>query len=107
MDHLSTAILSADRAWNRHTSTADLNRFLQAALTRHPPPAVKGRRVRIRYATQPKTRPPTFALFGNQLKSLPDAYLRYLKNALRRKFDLGGAPIRFVMRESKNPYADG
>ena len=105
LDHLNTAILAADRAWNRHTSTADLNRFLQSALTRHAPPAAKGRRVRIRYATQPKTRPPTFALFGNQLKSLPDAYLRYLKNAIRKKFDLAGAPIRFVMRESKNPYA--
>lgn len=107
LDHLASAILSADRAWNRHVATADLNRFLQSLLTRHAPPAVRGRRIRIRYATQPKIRPPTFALFGNQLRSLPDTYLRYLKNALRKKFDLGGAPVRFVLRETSNPYAAG
>ena len=107
MEHLATAILTADRAWNRHVATADLNRFLQSALARHSPPAVKGRRIRIRYASQPKTRPPTFAIFGSQLRALPDAYLRYLKNALRKKFELGGAPIRFVLRETANPYANG
>jgi len=106
MEHLLSAILTADRAWNRHVATADLNRFLQSALTRHSPPAARGRRIRIRYASQPKTRPPTFALFGNQLRALPDAYLRYLKNALRKKFEFGGAPIRFVLRETANPYAN-
>jgi GTP-binding protein len=105
LDRLKAAILAADRAWNRHVPTAELNRFLEAALSRHSPPAVRGRRVRIRYMTQPKARPPTFALFGNQLKALPEAYLRYLKNRLREKFTLGGAPIRFVVRETKNPFA--
>jgi GTP-binding protein len=101
---LKAAILAADRAWNRHIATAELNRFLETALARHSPPAVRGRRVRVRYMTQPKARPPTFALFGNQLKALPEAYLRYLKNQLREKFALGGAPIRFVVRETRNPY---
>ena len=65
-----------------------------------------GRRVRIRYMTQPKRRPPTFALFGNQLKALPEAYLRYLANSLRETFHLEGAPIRFLLRTAKNPHAD-
>jgi len=78
---------------------------LSLALERHPPPAIKGRRIRIRYMTQPKTRPPTFALFGNQLKALPDAWLRYLQNELRARFDFGGTPLRCLLRTAKNPYA--
>jgi len=106
VDRLLPAVMAADQAWNRHIATSALNRFLEAALGRHAPPAVKGRRVRIRYMTQPKVRPPTFALFGNQLSALPDAYQRYLVNGLRDAFDLGGTPIRLRMRGSKNPYAD-
>ncbi len=106
VDRLLPAVLEADRAWNTRVSTSALNRFLQEALLRHAPPAVRGRRVRIRYMTQPKSRPPTFALFGNQLKALPDAYLRYLQNGMRETFHLGGAPLRFVLRTGKNPYAD-
>ncbi|MDE2629900.1 MAG: ribosome biogenesis GTPase Der, partial [Alphaproteobacteria bacterium] len=68
--------------------------------------AIHGRRVRIRYMTQLKSRPPTFALFGTQLKALPEAYLRYLANGLRQAFHLEGAPLRFVLRTAKNPYAD-
>ena len=74
VNRLLPAVLEADRAWNKHVATSALNRFLEEALGRHAPPAVKGRRVRIRYMTQPKVRPPTFALFGNQLTALPDAY---------------------------------
>ncbi len=106
LDRLLPAVLAADRAWNRRVPTAQLNRFLAEALARHPPPAIHGRRVRIRYMTQAKSRPPTFALFGNQLKALPEAYLRYLQNALREAFDLKGTPIRFVLRTAKNPYAE-
>jgi len=106
IDRLLPAVLAADRAWNTRITTATLNRYLEAALTRHAPPAIHGRRVRIRYMTQPKSRPPTFALFGNQLKALPDSYLRYLTNGLREVFHLEGAPIRFVLRNAKNPYAD-
>jgi GTP-binding protein len=66
---------------------------------------VHGRRIRLRYVTQPKARPPTFALFGNQLKALPDSYMRYLQNLLREKFQLYGTPLRFSLRTSTNPYA--
>jgi GTP-binding protein len=100
------AITEADRAWNTRVPTAQLNRFLGDALERHPPPAVHGRRVRIRYMTETKARPPTFALFGNQLSGLPQSYLRYLQNGLREAFALKGVPIRFLLRTSKNPYAD-
>ena len=106
LDRLLPAVLAADRAWNTRIPTATLNRFLQQALSRHAPPAIHGRRVRIRYMTQPKSRPPTFALFGNQLKALPDAYLRYLTNGMREAFHLEGAPIRILLRTSKNPFAE-
>jgi len=106
IDRLLPAVLEADRAWNKHVATSALNRFLEEALSRHAPPAIKGRRVRIRYMTQPKVRPPTFALFGNQLSALPDAYLRYLTNGLRETFGLKGTPIRLRLRSGKNPYAE-
>jgi GTPase len=106
LDRLLPAVVAADKAWNTRVSTGTLNRFLENALEKHAPPAIHGRRVRIRYMTQAKSRPPSFALFGNQLDALPDAYLRYLKNALRESFDLGGAPIRFSLRNSKNPFSD-
>ncbi len=106
LDRLLPAVLTADRAWNSRVPTAVLNRFLEDALSRHAPPAIHGRRVRIRYMTQPKSRPPTFALFGNQLDALPEAYLRYLTNGLREAFHLEGTPLRFVLRTAKNPYAD-
>ena len=104
---LAPAILEADKAWNTRVSTATLNRFLEAALLRHAPPAVSGRRVRVRYMTQTKARPPTFALFGNQLDALPEAYQRYLQNGLREAFGLKGTPLRFVMRNTRNPYDPG
>ena len=106
LDRLLPAVLAADRAWNTRVPTAVLNRFLEDALSRHAPPAIHGRRVRIRYMTQPKSRPPTFALFGNQLNALPEAYLRYLTNGLREVFHLEGAPLRLVLRTAKNPFAD-
>ena len=104
LPRLIPGVLCADQAWNRHVPTSELNRFLARALERHAPPAVKGRRVRIRYMTQPKSRPPTFALFGNQLDSLSQSWLRYLQNELRANFDLAGTPLRFSLRTSKNPY---
>jgi GTPase len=105
LPRLMPGVLAADGAWNRHVATAELNRLLARAVERHPPPAVKGRRVRIRYMMQPKSRPPTFALFGNQLDSLPQSWLRYLQNELRAAFDFEGTPLRFLLRTSKNPYA--
>jgi len=106
VERILEAVLAADKAWNTRIPTAQINRFLAEALERHPPPAIHGRRVRIRYMTQVKARPPSFALFGNQLKALPESYLRYLQNALREAFDLTGTPLRFALRTSKNPYAN-
>jgi GTP-binding protein len=105
IERLESAVTEADKAWNTRISTATLNRFLNEALQRHATPAISGRRVRIRYMTQRKARPPSFTLFGNQLDSLPEAYLRYLQNGLREAFDLKGTPLRFSVRNSKNPYA--
>ncbi len=104
IDRLPAAVMAADRAWNTRAPTAALNRFLETALLRHAPPAIRGRRVRIRYMTQLKTRPPTFALFGNQLDHLPEDYQRYLTNGLREAFNLKGTPLRLVMRNTRNPY---
>ena len=105
IDRILPAVLEADAAWNTRVPTAQLNRFLADALERHPPPAIRGRRVRIRYMTQAKSRPPTFALFGTQLDHLPEAYQRYLQNELRKAFNLQGVPLRFSLRTSTNPYA--
>ena len=107
LKRLGTAIEAADAAWNYRVTTAQLNRFLEQALARHPPPAVHGRRVRIRYMTQHKARPPSFALFGTQLEALPESYLRFLAHGLREAFALQGTPIRFLLRTSKNPFVDG
>jgi len=106
LDRLLPAVLAADKAWNTRVPTAQLNRFLAEALERHPPPAIHGRRVRIRYMTQAKSRPPTFALFGTQLEALPESYQRYLQNELREAFALKGVPIRFSLRSTKNPFAE-
>jgi GTP-binding protein len=104
MERLVPAIATAIAAWNKRVTTSALNRFLEKALERHAPPAVSGRRVKIRYMTQVKARPPTFALFGNQLKALPEDYIRYLTNGLREAFELKGTPIRFLMRSGPNPF---
>ena len=105
VDRLLPGVFEADRIWNERVSTALLNRFLESALARHPPPAIRGRRIRIRYMLQAKARPPTFVLFGNQLSALPDSYVRYLVNSLRSAFGMPGTPIRLNLRSSKNPYA--
>jgi GTP-binding protein len=99
------AIVEAHAVWNRRVPTNALNRWLAQATASHPPPAVSGRRIRLTYVTQPKTRPPTFVLFCTRADALPDAYRRYLVNALRDSFDLPGTPIRLTLREKSNPYA--
>ena len=104
IDRLMEACIRAAEIWGRRVSTASLNRWLEGAISAHPPPAVSGRRIKIRYMTQPKSRPPYFALFGNQLDSLPESYNRYLVNGLRETFELAGVPIRLSMRTSANPY---
>ena len=101
---LMKAVFAAYEVWNRRVPTAALNRWLEAMTASHPPPAPGGRRVRLKYITQIKSRPPTFALFGTRGKSLPRSYLRYLENGLREAFDLPGTPIRIETREGENPY---
>ncbi len=104
LDRLMQAVFGAYEVWNRRVSTGQLNRWIEGVLANHPPPAVSGRRIKIRYATQPKTRPPHFTLFGNQLDKLPAAYTRYLVNNIRESFDLPGVPIRLSLKTSDNPY---
>jgi GTP-binding protein len=104
LDAMMAAVFGAAEVWNRRVPTADLNRWLAAALQRHPPPVFEGRRLRLRYITQVNTRPPTFALFTSRPGELPDFYRRYLVNSLREKFDLPGTPIRMMLRKGANPY---
>ena len=107
LDRLMQAIVQAHEVWNRRIPTAKLNQWLEGALSANPPPAVSGRRIKIRYMTQAKARPPTFAIFGNQLDALPRSYSRYLVNGLREAFDLPGVPIRVSLRTGKNPFDKG
>ena len=107
LDDLRAAILEAYRDWNARVKTNDLNRWLKTALERHPPPAVDGKRIKPRYITQIKARPPTFVLMCSRASALPDTYKRYLVNGIREAFDMPGAPIRLFVRQNRNPYADG
>ncbi|GLS42347.1 ribosome biogenesis GTPase Der [Methylobacterium brachythecii] len=107
IDKLMQAIMAASEVWSRRVSTSKINDWLSESTSRNPPPAVSGRRIKIRYATQVKSRPPHFALFGNQLDALPKSYTRYLVNSLREAFDLPGTPIRLSLRTTKNPFDKG
>jgi GTP-binding protein len=104
LDRLMETAFAQRLVWSKRVSTSRLNRWLEGALAANPPPAVSGRRIKIRYMTQPKARPPLFGLFGNQLGSLPESYKRYLVNGLREAFDFKGVPIRLSMRTSDNPF---
>lgn len=92
------------KVWNRRVSTAVLNRWLAETIERHPPPAVQGRRIKLRYMTQVGTRPPAFAVFSTRPEELPDSYSRFLINALRRDLGFPGVPIRLHLRSRENPY---
>jgi GTP-binding protein len=105
LDRLMQAVVDAHAVWNRRVGTSALNRWIAEVVAAHPPPAVSGRRIRLDYITQPKSRPPSFVLFTSRADALPDAYRRYLVNSLRETFDLPGTPIRLALREKKNPYA--
>jgi len=104
LDDLMKATIETHEVWNKRVSTSRLNRWLASTLDQNPPPAVSGRRIKIRYMTQPKSRPPHFVLFGNQLDELPTSYERFLVNGLRKAFGLPGVPIRISRRVSENPY---
>jgi GTP-binding protein len=105
LDRLMQAIVDIYAVWNRRVPTNTLNRWLNDATAAHPPPAVSGRRIRLTYMTQPKSRPPTFVLFCTRASAVPAAYRRYLVNGLRETFELPGTPIRLTLREKDNPYA--
>lgn len=106
VDRLMQAVTAAYEVWNKRVPTAALNRWLEEVVAAHPPPAPGGRRVRLKYITQARNRPPTFAVACSRPDALPDSYLRYLENALRQDFDLPGTPIRIHMRRSRNPYVE-
>jgi GTP-binding protein len=105
VEKLLPAVVKLETAFAKRVPTAALNRWLEQAQIDHAPPLAKGRRVKIRYATQVAARPPTFALFVSQAKALPESYLRYLANSLRETFGLDGVPLRLLERTGKNPYA--
>ena len=105
LDRLMEEVIATHKVWNRRISTARLNRWLQAVSDHHPPPAVSGRRLKLKYMTQAKTRPPGFVLSCSRPEAMPDSYVRYLTNALREDFSLPGVPIRVMLRGSDNPYA--
>lgn len=107
VDKLLPAVRRAHTVWNTRVPTAGLNRWFEGALARHQPPLVSGRRLKLRYMTQAKARPPTFVAFGTRAEKLPEDYQRYLVNSLRDAFDLPGTPIRLQLRGTKNPYAEG
>jgi len=106
LDNLLDAVFDIYDVWNRRVSTSDLNRWLAGMTEAHPPPAVEGRRIKIRYATQVKARPPTFALWVSKPLDLPETYIRYLVNGIRESLNLPGVPIRMLTRKGKNPYAE-
>ncbi len=106
LDRLHDAILRAYEVWNRRISTAQLNRWLTGMLEQHPPPAPQGKRIKLRYMTQAKTRPPGFVVMCSHPDKVPDSYSRYLVNGLRLDFDMPGTPVRLWMRgqNEANPY---
>jgi len=105
LENLLPSVLEVYDLWNKRVPTSQLNRWLELMLERHPPPMAKGRRLKVRYITQVKSRPPTFSLFMSSRGELPDAYIRYLINGLREDFDMPAVPIRLFPRTGNNPYA--
>jgi GTP-binding protein len=105
LDRLMQAVLQSYTVWNRRVPTAALNRFLARAISANPPPAISGRKLRLDYITQAKSRPPTFILFASRASELPETYRRYLVNEMREDFSLPGTPIRLMLRGKANPFA--
>jgi GTP-binding protein len=101
---LLPAVRAVHDTWNKRVTTSALNRWFEDAVSRHPPPAVQGRRLKLRYVTQANARPPTFVVFGTRAEATPEDYRRYLVNALREVFDLPGTPIRLDFRGTVNPF---
>ncbi|UMM63325.1 GTPase Der [Aristophania vespae] len=106
LHRLLPAVRKVSQIWNARVGTSDLNRWFEEALERHQPPLVDGRRLKLRYITQVKSRPPTFIIFGTRVEKLPDSYKRYLINGIRETFHLPGTPIRLQLRGTRNPFAN-
>ena len=104
LEKLMQNIIDTDMVWNKRVSTAKLNRWLDAVQTQHPPPAVSGRRIRLKYMTQVKARPPAFMISCTRSDALPESYVRYLINGLRNDFQMPGVPIRIHFKSADNPY---
>ena len=107
LDRLMPAVFKVHEHWGTKVRTKDLNDWLGMATQRHPPPSVGGHRIKPRYISQTKARPPTFVLMASRADQLPESYKRYLVNSLRESFDLPGVPIRLTVKSGKNPYAAG
>ena len=106
IDQLLGAAFEIRDNWSRRVSTGELNRWFERAVDANPPPAPGGKRIKLRYITQVKSRPPSFVVFGSRVDQLPESYRRYLLNSMRRDLELGAVPLRLTMRASKNPYHD-
>ena len=106
LDDMLRAAFTIREAWSRRVSTGQLNRWFDHALEANPPPAPGGKRIKLRYITQAKTRPPGFVLFGTRLDLLPESYRRYLVNGIRRELGFEAVPIRLTLRSAKNPFAN-
>jgi GTP-binding protein len=105
LDQMLAAAFELRAQWSRRVPTAALNRWFDHALEANPPPAPGGRRIKLRYVTQIKTRPPSFVVFGTRLDDLPASYERYLVNGLRKDLGFGAVPVRLTLRSAKNPFA--
>lgn len=106
LDRVMKAVEEAHDDWTARVKTKDLNDWLYATIARHPPPAVHGKRIKPRYLTQIKARPPTFVLICSRAEDMPESYKRYLVNGLRDAFDMHAAPIRLIVKAGKNPFDD-
>ncbi|MEZ2130468.1 MULTISPECIES: ribosome biogenesis GTPase Der [unclassified Sinorhizobium] len=104
LDRLMQAVIDTDKVWNKRISTAKLNRWLEIQQVQHPPPAVSGRRIKLKYMTQVKTRPPAFMISSTRAGALPESYVRYLINGLREDFAMPAVPIRIHFRSPENPF---
>lgn len=104
IDTLLKVAFDLREAWGRRVQTGELNRWFEAAIEANPPPAPKGQRIKLRYITQVKSRPPSFVIFGNRTDELPESYRRYLLNAMRRDLQLGPVPLRLEFRGRGNPF---
>lgn len=104
IDQLLSAAFETREAWSRRVPTGELNRWFERAIEANPPPAPGGKRIKMRYVTQVKTRPPSFVIFGTRVDQLPASYERYLVNSLRRDLGFGAVPIRLTLRAPKNPF---